>query len=164
LSEADFWFLKTGEETDQEPDSDFEELVTDEEIRSEMVNHHYFCHMTNLACSDWLRYVIFFFNIMAESSHKFQRQKVLFSLPGPKVHVNYCHHLASVVCKLFTFQASSPKPLGRLEPNLAGMLLGWSSTKLLFFVPVGYSIWLPGPIICSDWLKFQRSSSPKLMN
>jgi hypothetical protein len=43
---------------------------------------------------------------------------------GPKVHVNYCHHLASVVCrlssvvcKLFTFQASSPKPLGRLEPN-----------------------------------------------
>ena len=81
----------------------------------------------------------------------------LFSSPGPKVHVNYCHHLASVVCrllsvvcKLFTFQASSPKPLGRLEPNLAGMFLGWSSTKLLFFVPVGYSIWLPRPIICSD--------------
>ena len=93
------------------------------------------------------------------------------SSPGPKVQVNYCHHLASVVCrlssvvcKLFTFQASSPKPLGRLEPNLAGMFLGWSSSKLLFFVPVGYSIWLPGPIICSDWLKFQRSSSPKLMN
>jgi hypothetical protein len=63
-------------------------------------------------------------------------------------YVNYCHHLASVVCKLFTFQASSPKPQGRLEPNLAGMFLGWSSTK--FFVPVGYSIWLPGPIICSD--------------
>jgi hypothetical protein len=71
---------------------------------------------------------------------------------------------SSVVCKLFTFQASSPKPLGRLEPNLAGMFLGWSSTKLLFFVAVGYSIWLPGPIICSDWLKFQRSSSLKLMN
>ena len=97
--------------------------------------------------------------------------KCIFSSPGPKVHVNYCHHLASVVCrlssvvcKLFTFQASSPKPLGRLEPNLAGMFLGWSSTKLLFFVPVGYLIWLPGPIICSDWPKFQRSSSPKLMN
>ena len=89
---------------------------------------------------------------------------LLFSSPGPKVQVNYCHHLTSVVCKLFTFQASSPKPLGRLEPNLAGMFLGWSSTKLLFFVPVGYSIWLPGPIICSDWLKFQRSSSLKLMN
>ena len=59
--------------------------------------------------------------------------------------------------------ASSLKPLGRLEPNLTGMFLGWSSTKLLFFVPVGYSIWLPGPIICSDWLKFQRSSSLKLV-
>jgi hypothetical protein len=45
-----------------------------------------------------------------------------------------------------------------LEPNLAGMFLGWFSTKFLFFVPVGYSTWLPGPIICSDWLKFQRSS------
>ena len=71
---------------------------------------------------------------------------------------------SSVVCKLFTFQASSLKPLGQLEPNLAGMFLGWSSTKCLFFVPVGYSTWLPGPIICSDWLKFQRSSSLKLMN
>jgi hypothetical protein len=40
--------------------------------------------------------------------------------------------------KLFTFQASSPKPLGQLEPNLAGMFLGWSSTMVLFFVPVGY--------------------------
>jgi hypothetical protein len=41
--------------------------------------------------------------------------------------------LLSVVCKLFTFQASSPKPLGRLEPNLAGMFLGWSSTNFFPF-------------------------------
>ena len=87
-----------------------------------------------------------------------------FSSPGPKVHGNYCHHLASIVCKLFTFQASSPKPLGQLEPSSAGMFHGWSSTKFLFFVPIGYSKWLPGPIIWSDWLKFQRSSSLKLMN
>ena len=86
-------------------------------------------------------------------------QMSFISSPWPKVHVNYCHHLASVVCKLFTFQAS-PKPLGQLEPSLAGMFLGW----FLFFVPVGYSTWLPGPIICSNWLKFQRSSSLKLMN
>jgi hypothetical protein len=85
----------------------------------------------------------------------------IISSPGPKVQVNYCHHLLSVVCKLFTFQASSPKPVGQLEPSLAGMFLGWSSTRLLFFVPVRYST---GPIICSDWLKFQRSSSLKLMN
>ena len=30
--------------------------------------------------------------------------------------------LASVVCKLFTFQASSPKPLGQLECSLDGPL------------------------------------------
>ena len=95
--------------------------------------------------------------------------QIIFSSPGPKGPCELLpslgvRRLLSVVCKLFTFQASSPKPLGRLEPNLAGMFLGWSSTKLLFFVPVGYSIWLPGPIICSNWLKFQRSSSLKLMN
>ena len=69
------------------------------------------------------------------TSHTIKQKAVidLFSSPGPKVQVNYCHHLASVVCKIFTFQASSPKPLGRLEPNLAGMFLGWSSTKLLVF-------------------------------
>ena len=83
---------------------------------------------------------------------------------GGRFVVNYCHHLASVVCELFTFQAFSPKPLGQLEPNLAGMFLGWSSTKFLFCVPVWYSTWLPDPIIWSDWLKFQRSSSLKLMN
>ena len=94
-----------------------------------------------------------------------QQFNVIFFFSSPLVvHGNYCHHLASVVCKLFTFQASSPKPLGQLKPNLAGMFLGWSSTNFLFFVPVGYSTWLPGPIICSDWLKFQRSSSLKLMN
>jgi hypothetical protein len=84
--------------------------------------------------------------------------------PGELLPSHGIRRLLSVVCKLFTFQASSPKPLGQLEPNLAGMFLGWSSIKFLFFVPVGYSTWLPGPIICSDWLKFQRSSSLKLMN
>jgi hypothetical protein len=103
------------------------------------------CHSTN------------FITIENIIGHLTLKNKFLFSSPGPKVHVNYCHHLASFVCKLFTFQASSPKPLGQLEPNLTGMFLGWSSTNFLFFVPVGYSTWLPGPIICSDRLKFQRS-------
>ena len=125
--------------------------------------------MVSVLCQLFVIIVVFF--MAKEHKQTYNCIGLLFSSPGPKVHVNYCHHLASVVCrllsvicKLFTFQASSPKPQGRLEPNLAGMFLGWSSTKLLFLVPVGYSIWLPGPIICSDWLKFQRSFSPKLMN
>ena len=51
-----------------------------------------------------------------------------------------------------------------MEPNVAGMFLGWSYTQFLSFVPVGYSTWLPWPIIWSDWLKFQKSSSLKLMH
>jgi hypothetical protein len=105
-----------------------------------------------------------------EQTRNFLHQFRLFFIsslgpgPGELLPSLGVRRLLSVVCKLFTFQASSPKPLGRLKPNLAGMFLGWSSTKLLFFVPVGYSIWLPRPIICSDWLKFQRYSSLKLMN
>jgi hypothetical protein len=106
-------------------------------------------------------------------SKEFDRGKRLpfISSPGPlsrckgsrcTIAINW--RLSSVVYKLFTFQASSPKPLSQLEQNLAGMFLRWSSTKFLFFAPIEYSTWLPGPIICSDWLKFQRSSSLKLMN
>jgi hypothetical protein len=40
------------------------------------------------------------------------------------VHLDHTWHPSSVVCKLFTFQASSPKALGQLEPNLKGMFLG----------------------------------------
>jgi hypothetical protein len=71
------------------------------------------------------------------------------------------------VCRLLsqlTFYATSPKPFGQLEPNMAGMFLGWFSTKLLFFVLVGYSTLLPGPIMWSDWLNFQKSCILKLIN
>jgi hypothetical protein len=32
--------------------------------------------------------------------------------------------------------ASSLKPLGQLKPNCPGMIIGRSSTKLLFFMPI----------------------------
>ena len=71
----------------------------------------------------------------------FLQGKPVCSSPGPNGLLPSLgvRRLLSVVCKLFIFQDSSLKPLGQLEPNLAGMFLGWSSTKLLFFVPVGYS-------------------------
>jgi hypothetical protein len=52
--------------------------------------------------------------------------------PGELLPSLGVRRLLSVVCKLFTFQASSPKPLGQLDPNLAGMFLGWSSTRYCF--------------------------------
>jgi hypothetical protein len=71
-------------------------------------------------------------------------QKLFISSPGPKVQVNYCHHLASVVrrlssvvccllsvvCKLFTFQA-------------LWMIIGMSFTKFLFYMPIGNPRWPP---------------------
>jgi hypothetical protein len=33
--------------------------------------------------------------------------------------------------------ASSRKPLGQLKPNCPGMIIGRSSTKFLFFMPIG---------------------------
>jgi hypothetical protein len=37
--------------------------------------------------------------------------------------------------------ASSLKPLGQLKPNCSGMIIGRSSTKYLFFMPIGNPRW-----------------------
>ena len=39
--------------------------------------------------------------------------------------------------------ASSLKPLGQLKPNCPGMIIGRSSTNILFFMPVGNPRWPP---------------------
>ena len=108
----------------------------------------------------WVLLMQIIWNLLNSVFDHNMQVKLEFGLYFQSYSLFSCHHLASVVCKLFTFQASSPKPLGRLEPNLAGMFLGWSSTTLLFFVPVEYSIWLPGPIICHS----QKSWVILLMN
>jgi hypothetical protein len=39
--------------------------------------------------------------------------------------------------------ASSLKPLGQLKPSCPGMIIGRSSTKFLFFMPIGNPRWQP---------------------
>ena len=39
--------------------------------------------------------------------------------------------------------ASSLKPLGQLKPNCPGMIIGRSSTKFMFFMPIGNPRWPP---------------------
>jgi hypothetical protein len=39
--------------------------------------------------------------------------------------------------------ASSLKPLEQLKPNCPGMIIGRSSTKFLFFMPIGNPRWPP---------------------
>ena len=43
--------------------------------------------------------------------------------------------------------ASSLKPLGQLKPNCPGMIIGRSSTKFLFIMPIGNPRWLPPQVI-----------------
>ena len=43
--------------------------------------------------------------------------------------------------------ASSLKPLGQLKPNCPGMIIGRSSTKCLFSMPIGNQRWLPPQVI-----------------
>jgi hypothetical protein len=49
----------------------------------------------------------------------------------------------------------------RFESNLAEMFIGWSYTRFMFLALIGNPTWLPGPIMCSDWSKFLKSSCYK---
>jgi hypothetical protein len=39
--------------------------------------------------------------------------------------------------------AFSLKPLGQLKPNCRGMIIGWSFTKSVFFMPIRNPRWPP---------------------
>jgi hypothetical protein len=74
-----------------------------------------------------------------------------FSSPGPKDHVRYCHHLASVVHPLnFSYFNLL------LWNNLAVSIYVRSSIKFLHFVPFHQQIWPPRAILVSDWLLFKK--------
>ena len=45
------------------------------------------------------------------------------------------------------FQNASLKPLGQLKPNCPAMIIGRSSTKFLFVMPIGNPRWLPPQVI-----------------
>jgi hypothetical protein len=52
--------------------------------------------------------------------------------------------------------ASSLKPLEQLKPNCPGMIIGRSSTKFLFFMPIGNPRWLPPQVIVLTQRKIQK--------
>jgi hypothetical protein len=41
------------------------------------------------------------------------------------------------------FQSASLKPLGQFKPNCPGKIIGRSSTKFLFFMPIRNTRWPP---------------------
>jgi hypothetical protein len=58
---------------------------------------------------------------------------LVFSSPGPKVQVNYCHHLASVVCCLSSVNFSHFKLLLR---NHGGFPIGLKNSDLIKDIPM----------------------------
>jgi hypothetical protein len=56
--------------------------------------------------------------------------------------------------------ASSLKPLGQLKPNYPGMIIGRSSTKILFCMPIGNPRWLPPQVpMINAQLRFNQCNS-----
>ena len=83
---------------------------------------------------------------------------VYFWSPFLNGHMSYGHKFVSVVvCKFFTFESSSLKRRGSMEPNFDGMFLGWYFTKFEFLVLIENSTWLPGPIMHSVWRKLKQN-------
>jgi hypothetical protein len=44
------------------------------------------------------------------------------------------------------------------------MFIGRFSTRFVILVQIGNPTWLPGPMMCSDWLKLWKSSCQKLLS
>ena len=77
-------------------------------------------------------------------------------------HMALCHHFASVIriCKLFIFSETTEPIWTKFGRNVH-----WGSyTRIVILVQIGNPTWLPGPIMCSDWLKFWKSSCQKLLS
>ena len=60
-----------------------------------------------------------------------------------------------------TFSTSPLKPLNRIQRNSTGSKISTSSTKFVFFVPIGKTRWPPWPLICWDIFDFSSESTER---
>ena len=58
-----------------------------------------------------------------------------------------------------TFSTSPLKPLNRILRNLTGSKISTSSTKFVFFGPIGKTRWPPWPLICWDIFDFSSETA-----
>ena len=86
-----------------------------------------------------------------------------FSAPEPKAQVHYCDHALSVVRPSLTFHIlDSPlKPLNGIQRNLTGSKILTSSTKFVFFGPIGKTRWPPWPLIGWDIFDFSSETAER---
>jgi hypothetical protein len=59
---------------------------------------------------------------------------------------------------LISKKSSPLKPLGQMNRNLVGSILGRSSIKIAHLVPIRLQTWPPHTILVSDWLISKKSS------
>ena len=64
---------------------------------------------------------------------------------------------------LISKKLSPLKPLGQMNRNLVGSILGKSFIKFDTLVPIHWQTWPPKAILVSDWLISKKSSSLKLL-
>jgi hypothetical protein len=64
---------------------------------------------------------------------------------------------------LISNKSSPLKPLGQMNRNLVGSILGRSSIKIAHLVPIRLQTWPPQTIFVSDWLISKKSSPLKLL-
>jgi hypothetical protein len=57
---------------------------------------------------------------------------------------------------LISKKLSPLKPLGQMNRNLVGTILGRSSIKIAYLVPIRLQTWPPQTILVSDWLMKQE--------
>ena len=64
---------------------------------------------------------------------------------------------------LISKRSSTLKPLGQMNRNLVGSILGRSFIKSAHLVPIRLQTWPPKAILVSDWLISKKSSSLTLL-
>ena len=121
--------------------------------------HNGVCAWLNFILEPWLErnnsQVLLYF----PAQYRMNEPCNLFSAPEPKAQVHYCDHVLSVVrlssvrrpsSLTFTFSTSPLIPLNRIQGNLTGSKISKSSTKFVFFGPIGKTRWPPWPLIGWD--------------
>ena len=106
--------------------------------------------------SDWLRHFrLFLWNRWTEFNKTWQEarsqrplQSLCFSSWSEKQNGHPGLWLGE------TFWTSSLKPLNRIQQNLTGKKISMSSTKFVFFGPIGKTRWPPWPLIGWDIFDF----------
>ena len=83
-------------------------------------------------------------------------------------HIQDGRHRATIVYHWTQWEFHSKTFFEKLLINwffcIMWMFLGWFYTWSIILVQIGNPTWLPGPIMCSNWLKLWRSSCQKLLS